>query len=127
MVLILALVVVGLGGGQYAQAQHTYPSWFKRPPSSGNGLWAVGYAPAYSSLADGMPEAKRDAYTALRRAQRVIIMGEKLYEDAPGYGTSMEGESFVETGLPDTLRSVSYVDSLRAGGMTLRSCCLGTG
>lgn len=117
--IVLALVVVGFGGGQCVQAQHTYPTWFQNPPSSGNALWAVGYAPAYSELSDGMPAAKKDAYHALRVAHRVIIMGEKLYEETSAYGASMEGESFVETGLPDTLRSVSYVDSLKAGGMTL--------
>jgi hypothetical protein len=66
-----------------------------------------------------MPAAKESAYEALRRAVRVVVIGEKLYEAAPGYGTAVKGESFVETGLPDTLRSVTYVDSLTAGDMTL--------
>jgi hypothetical protein len=116
---VLALVVVGSGGGQCVQAQPTYPAWFKTPPSGGNALWSVGYAPAYSRLSDGLPAAKEDAYQALRVARRVIIMGEKLYQEAPGYGASMEGSSFVEMGRPDTLRSVAYLDSLKAGGMTL--------
>lgn len=119
---MIALVVVGSDGGQRVQAQNrqnTYPSWFKSTPPSSSVLWAVGYAPAYSSVTEGLDKAKRDAYEALRRARRVVVMGEKLYEAAPGYSTSKQGESFVEIGLPDTLRSVSYVDSLNAAGMTL--------
>lgn len=117
----LILVAVGLfGGGQCVWAQDTYPRWFTSSPPAGERLlWAVGHAPAYSDLEAGMPQAKQDAYEALRRARRVILLGEKLYENAPGFGASMEGESYVETGLPDTLRAVSYLDSLRAGGMTL--------
>jgi hypothetical protein len=66
-----------------------------------------------------LPAAKKDAYESLRRAVRVVVIGEKLYEAAPGYATAVQGERFVETGLPDTLRAVTYVDSLRAGDMTL--------
>lgn len=116
----MVLVVATFGGGQPLRAQSTYPSWFKTTPSSGASvLWAVGYAPGYSDLADGMEEAKTDAYESLRRARRVVVIGEKLYEAAPGFRTSLEGERFVETGLPDTLRSVAYVDSVKAAGMTL--------
>jgi len=119
--LVLALVVVGSGGDQRVQAQNqsSYPTWFKTTPSGSSVLWAVGYAPGYSKLQDGLEAAKKDAYDALRRARRVVIIGEKLYESAPGYGTSIEGKKFVEMGLPDTLRSVNYVDSLNAAGMTL--------
>jgi len=122
LALVVALVVVGGDGGQRVQAQtstNTYPAWFKSRPPGSSALWAVGYAPAYDSVTEGLDKAKRDAYENLRRALRVVIMGEKLYEDAPGYGTAQEGESFVEIGLPDTLRSVSYVDSLNAAGMTM--------
>lgn len=118
----LVALVAAAGGGPcaWAQSEDRYPAWFRSPPPAGDGvLWAVGYAPAYSDLKDGMPTAKTNAYESLRRALRVVIIGEKLYEAAPGYGTSVQGKSFVETGLPDTLRSVSYVDSLRAGDMTL--------
>ena len=119
-VLLGVLVAGGLGNqGVRAQQSHRYPAWFRAPPSGSDALWAVGYAQAYSDLQDGTPKAKRDAYEALRRAVRVVVIGEKLYEAAPGYGTSLQGENFVETGLPDTLRSVAYVDSLKAGGMTL--------
>lgn len=122
--LVLALVVVASGGGQRVQAQkgqkNTYPAWFKSSPPGGSSvLWAVGYAPAYDSLSDGMEMAKSSAYESLRRARRVVIIGQKLYEDAPGYATAQQGEAFVEIGLPDTLRAVSYVDSLKAAGMTL--------
>lgn len=120
LALLGALVAVSLGSqGVWAQQSHRYPAWFRTPPSGNGALWAVGYAPAYSDLQDGIPKAKEDAYEALRRAVRVVVIGEKLYEAAPGYGTALQGENFVETGLPDTLRSVSYVDSLKAGGMTL--------
>ncbi len=117
--LALALVVVGSGGGQCIRAQNTYPAWFKTTPSGSSALWAVGYAPAYSSVEEGLDSAKTNAYESLRRAHRVVLIGEKLYESAPGYGTSQEGKAFVEMGRPDTLRSVSYVDSLNAAGMTL--------
>ncbi|WP_146109971.1 hypothetical protein [Salinibacter sp. 10B] len=116
---LVALAVVGYDGGQCIHAQPAYPAWFKTSPSGGTALWAVGYAPAYSNLSDGVSVAKADAYDALRAAHRMVILGEKLYEDAPGYGASIEGRSFVRMGLPDTLHSVSYVDSVRAGGMTL--------
>lgn len=115
----LALVVVLGDGGQRVQAQAAYPTWFRAPPSSDSVLWAVGYAPGYADLQDGMPAAKTNAYESLRRARRVVVMGEKLYESAPGYGTAAQGEDFVELGRPDTLRSVAYVDSAKAGGMTL--------
>jgi len=88
-------------------------------PQSGAGLWAVGYARGYNTLEAGLAAAKRDAYARLRRDRRRILEGEKLYEGAPGFQTSFEGASFANTGLPDTLRSVAYVDSLRVGGMTL--------
>ncbi len=118
--LVAALVVVA-DGGQRVQAQESnaYPSWFRTTPPGPSVLWAVGYAPAYSSVTEGVDEAKKDAYESLRRARRVVILGEKLYEKAPGYGTAQHGKAFAEIGLPDTLRSVSYVDSLNAGGMTL--------
>lgn len=114
-----ALVVVLSGGGQRVQAQDAYPTWFRAPPSNDSLLWAVGYGPGYADLQDGMPAAKSDAYESLRRARRVVVMGEKLYESAPGYGTAAQGRDFVELGRPDTLRSVAYVDSAKAGGMTL--------
>jgi hypothetical protein len=66
-----------------------------------------------------MDAAKADAYERLRRDHRVTLQGEKLYESAPGFQTSFEGARFTNTGLVDTLRSVRYVDSLNAGGMTL--------
>lgn len=117
---MIALVVAGSGGQRvWAQKQNTYPAWFKSTPSGSSALWAVGYAPGYSQLEDGMDAAKTDAYEALRRAVRVVVMGEKLYETAPGYRTAQQGEDFVEMGMPDTLRSVTYVDSLNAAGMTL--------
>lgn len=115
----LALVVVLSGGGRRVQAQDAYPTWFRAPPSSDSVLWAVGYAPGYADPQDGMPAAKTDAYEALRRARRVVLMGEKLYESAPGFGTAAQGKDFVELGRPDTLRSVAYVDSAKAAGMTL--------
>mgnify|MGYP006290222877 CR=1 FL=1 len=118
--LFVALIAAG-GGGQcaWAQSEPRYPSWFHTTPSGTETLWAIGYGPAYSDLHDGMPAAKNDAYESLRRAVRVVVIGEKLYEAAPGYATAVQGERFVETGLPDTLRAVTYVDSLRAGDMTL--------
>jgi hypothetical protein len=88
-------------------------------PQSGAGLWAVGYARGYNTLEAGLAAAKRDAYARLRRDRRRILEGEKLYEGAPGFQTSFEGANFTNTGLPDTLRSVAYVDSLRVAGMTL--------
>jgi len=88
-------------------------------PSSGQGLWAVGYARRYSALRAGMDSAKADAYERLRRDRGMTMRGEKLYESAPGSQTSFEGAKFAETGLVDTLRSVRYVDSLNAAGMTL--------
>jgi hypothetical protein len=117
--LLLALAPIASGGGALAQAQHGYPSWFQSPPSSDSVLWAVGYGPGYADLQDGMPAAKENAYESLRRARRVVLMGEKLYESAPGYGTAAQGKDFVELGRPDTLRSVAYVDSVKAAGMTL--------
>lgn len=116
----LVLVVAGMGGGQWVRAQDGYPVWFQSMPRAANGtLWSVGYAPAYAEVEDGIKDAKADAYESLRRTHRVIILGEKLYESAPGYSTAFQGGNFVETGLPDTLHSVSYVDSLTAAGMTL--------
>lgn len=88
-------------------------------PQSEKGLWAVGYARGYSTLEGGMTAAKEDAYARLRRDRRRVLEGEKLYERAPGFRTSFEGANFTETGLPDTLRSVAYLDSAKAGGMTL--------
>jgi hypothetical protein len=88
-------------------------------PVSDSTLWAVGYARGYNTLEAGLEAAKTDAYERLRRVRRTTIEGEKLYENAPGFGTSFQGSRFTETGLPDTLRSVTYVDSTRAGGMTL--------
>jgi hypothetical protein len=82
-------------------------------------LWAVGYARGYSALSAGMDSARADAYERLRRNLRAVLRGEKVYESAPGFQMSFEGARFTETGLPDTLRSVAYVDSLTAGGMTL--------
>lgn len=118
-----AVILVGVGFfgvDQCVWAQDAYPSWFKSPPPAGQDLlWAVGYASGNGQIDEGMPEAKDDAYAALRRARRGIVLGEKLYENAPGFGASLEGESFVEMGLPDTLRAVSYVDSLNVAGMTL--------
>lgn len=113
------LVVGGILGGQPTQAQDAYPTWFRQMPQGDEGLWAVGYAPGYGDVSRGTPAAKSDAYEALRRAVRVVVLGEKLYEAAPGYRASIQGEDVVETGLPDTLRSVSYVDSTTAAGMTL--------
>lgn len=88
-------------------------------PAPGSALWAVGYARGYSDLEAGMEKARADAYKRLRRARRVTIEGEKLYESAPGFQMSFEGADFTETGLPDTLQPVTYVDSVLAGGMTL--------
>jgi len=88
-------------------------------PQSEQALWAVGYARGYSTLGAGMDSARADAYERLRRNLRGTLRGEKVYESAPGFQMSFEGGRFTETGLPDTLRSVAYVDSLTAGGMTL--------
>lgn len=88
-------------------------------PPPDHTLWAVGYARGYSTLDAGMEAAKADAYERLRRTRRVTIKGERLYEDPPGFQMRFVGSNFTETGLPDTLRSVTYVDSLQAGGMTL--------
>ncbi len=115
----LALLVVPLGSWSAPAQEARYPAWFRSMPTSEQGLWAVGYARAYDALEATMEPAKADAYERLRRGRRVILRGEKLYESAPGFQTSFEGANFTETGLPDTLRSVTYVDSLHAGGMTL--------
>lgn len=121
---LLFLLGVGLAAAsadsRSAAAQEArYPAWFHAMPQSGQSLWAVGYARGYSTLAAGVDSAKADAYTRLRRDRRVTVWGEKLYESTPGLQLSFEGARFTETGLPDTLRSVTYVDSVRAGGMTL--------
>lgn len=117
--LVGGLVAGVVFGGQPAQAQDAYPTWFKTMPSGDEVLWAVGYARGYEDVSKGTPDAKSDAYEALRRAVRVVVLGEKLYEAAPGYRGSIQGEKVVETGVPDTLRSVAYVDSTVAAGMTL--------
>lgn len=88
-------------------------------PQSEDGLWAVGYARGYSALEDGMVAAKRDAYSRLRTDRQRILEGEKIYESAPGFRQSLESIRFTEKRLPDTLRSVTYLDSASAGGMTL--------
>lgn len=119
-VLSLALVVALFGADQRPLlAQETYPGWFQTIPSSDQALWAVGYARGYSDLQPGMKEARSDAYERLRYARRVTIKGEKLFEAVPGHRLAFRGEEFTETGRPDTLTSVAYVDSALAGGMTL--------
>ncbi|MFB6280301.1 MAG: hypothetical protein ABEK75_12415 [Salinibacter sp.] len=115
-----AALLAVLGGSRSAAAQEAgYPAWFRAMPQSEQALWAVGYARGYRTLDAGMDSARADAYERLRRDRRVTIRGEKLYENAPGFRMSFEGARFARTGLPDTLRSVTYVDSLKAGGMTL--------
>jgi len=117
------LILPLLGTGQRLQAQETapspYPRWFKAPPLSDGTLWAVGYAPAYTDLETGMREAKMDAYESLRRARQVIVVGERLYEATPGREGAFRGEHFVERGLPDTLQSITYIDSVNTAGMTM--------
>lgn len=116
----IALVVAGVGGGQRVWAQAAYPSWFHERPATGpDTLWAVGYGPAYADVQDGVEIAKKDAYESLRRARGVTLLAEAFYEAAPGSSTSLEGQKVLERGLPDTLRSVSYVDSVMTAGMTL--------
>jgi len=119
----LAPVAFGFGAegalGQSGSPEPTYPAWFRSMPASDSALWAVGYARGYSALEAGMDSARASAYERLRRAQRVTIGGEKLYESAPGFQMGFEGADFTETGLLDTLRSVTYLDSVMAGGMTL--------
>jgi hypothetical protein len=88
-------------------------------PQPEGSLWAVGYAPGYSAVEDGMGAARRDAYSRLRADRQRILEGEKLYESVPGFRQSLEGTRFAERGLPDTLRSVAYLDSANASGMTL--------
>lgn len=117
--LVGGLVAGVVFGGQPTQAQDAYPTWFKTMPPGDEVVWAVGYGPGYGDVSMGTPDAKSDAYEALRRAVRVVILGQKLYEAAPGYRASIQGEDVVEAGLPDTLRSVAYVDSTIAAGMTL--------
>lgn len=119
----LLLVAFGCEPGEVlAQSGATgssYPTWFRSMPAPGPALWAVGYARGYGDLETGMEEARADAYERLRRTRRAVVEGEKLYESAPGFQMSFEGAFFTETGLPDTLRSVTYADSAMAGGMTL--------
>lgn len=118
--LAVALVVISLGGGQRPLfAQESYPAWFHTMPSSDRALWAVGYARGYTELEAGMDEARSDAYERLRFARRVTVEGERLFEAVPGRRMAFRGEDFTETGRPDTLTAVSYVDSAQAGGMTL--------
>ncbi|MCS3682561.1 hypothetical protein GGP72_003224 [Salinibacter ruber] len=123
--LLLAVTVAlapALTGSRDATAQEAqYPSWFRFMPETmpKQTLWAVGYARGYSDLSAGMDSARADAYDRLRRNRQVVLQGEKLYESAPGFQMSFEGGRFTETGLPDTLRSVTFVDSAAAGGMTL--------
>lgn len=119
LVLGLALAVACMGDPRRALAQETYPAWFQSMPSSDRGLWAVGYAPGYTDLEAGMEEARTDAYERLRYARRVTVEGERLYESVPGHRMAFRGEKFTETGRPDTLTSVSYVDSVQAASMTL--------
>lgn len=116
----LGAALLGPIGPWQAPAQSArYPGWFRSMPQPEEGLWAVGYAQGYSTLESGIDSAKADAYERLRRDRRVTLEGEKLYESAPGFRQSLEGTSYAETGLPDTLRSVAYLDSAKAGGMTL--------
>lgn len=116
----VVLLVSLVGGRPAAIAQDpAYPAWFRTMPSSNQTLWAVGYAHGYTDLEDGMPAAKADAYERLRRSKRAVVATERRYEAAPGFGTSVEGARVTETELPDTLRSVTYVDSLTVAGMTL--------
>lgn len=119
--LVLATFGFGAEGalGQTGSPEPTYPEWFRSMPASGPALWAVGYARGYSSLEAGMDSARAGAYERLRRTRQTVVEGEKLYESAPGFQMSFEGANFTETGLPDTLQPVTYVDSARAGGMTL--------
>lgn len=118
--LALALVVAGVWGGQRVWAQDPYPSWFHNRPTTGpDTLWAVGYGPAYAEREDGVEIAKADAYESLRRSRSVTLLAETFYEAGLGFSTSLEGRRVVEMGLPDTLHSVSYVDSVRTAGMTL--------
>lgn len=119
--LLIVLLLGGLHAGERtATAQDpSYPAWFRTMPSSGPALWAVGYARGYTDLEAGLPDAKADAYQRLRRAKQGVVTTERRYEAAPGFGTSVEGTRMRDTELPDTLRSVTYVDSLKAAGMTL--------
>jgi len=114
------MLTAGLVGTSNALAQKpSYPAWFRQMPTSDSALWAVGYARGYRTLSAGMEAAKTDAYERLRRGRRMTIKGEKLYENAPGFQMSFEGARFTEMGRPDTLRSVTYVDSAKAAGMTV--------
>lgn len=119
----LVLVTFGFGAegalGQSGSPEPTYPAWFRSMPASSSALWAVGYARGYSALEAGMDSARASAYKRLRRARRAVVEGKKIYESAPGFQMSFEGANFTETGLPDTLQPVTYVDSAMAGGMTL--------
>lgn len=117
--LLLGLLLAVTGTSQSAFSQEGYPTWFHSMPSSDRSLWAVGYARGYTDLGAGMDEAKTDAYERLRLARHVTVEGEKLFEAVPGHQMAFRGQEFTETGQPDTLTSVSYVDSLKAAGMTL--------
>ncbi len=112
-------LVAAATGGTWSQQSSAFPAWFFQMPRQQGVLWAVGYAPAYTDPSVANEHAKRDAYERLRRARRVHLSGEQLFERLSGRGLSYRGERFDVTGYPDTLEGVSYVDSARAEDMAL--------